>query len=107
MKFLAAVEQLCVRIHLIKLCSTDENKDGAGIKQIMNQNGGNIRGMSSKKIHEVQCMSDFIIGQNNIGHHDLIIDVGSGAGHLERTILKTGFGMYFNFSRQIKYWMIF
>ena len=72
-----------------------ENKDGGIKQQIMDQSGGNVsRGMSSKKIHEVQCMSDFIIGKNSTGH-DLIIDVGSGAGHLERAILKIGFGMYF------------
>ena len=69
-------------------------KDGAGIKQIINESGASSRGMSSKKIHEVQCMSDFIIGQNNIGHHDLIIDVGSGAGHLERAILKSDSGKF-------------
>ena len=38
-------------------------------------------------------MSDYIIGKK-FTSHDLIVDVGSGAGHLERAILKIGFGMY-------------
>ncbi len=45
------------------------------------------KGMSLKKQHEVSNLGHFL--KDSLPKNDIIVDVGSGAGHLERFLIKT------------------
>ena len=66
----------------------ENHKDASEYRRRMNQIK---RGMSVKKQHEVLRLGPFIEKANNSTQDngfDHIVDVGSGAGHLERYLLK-------------------